>query len=167
MVPVHIARELVGVAFDLRGRRFQLALVFGALAMSALITAHRADPLDCQEMKKIREVAEKLQQCRNRTADRSWNSSRSNLESVHSRTLCPSRPSFDYDRLRVPANLTTVECACDDRRCPTPGLYYCKPLYHKFPVMYNGTPKSVMVPVACACVAETVVPSKPGPERPS
>lgn len=79
--------------------------------------------------------------------------------------LCPAIVTVDYNRHRVPENITTVKCRCGGHNlCPAPGDYRCTGIQHPFPVMYkNGTTAVLHVTVTCACVRN---PSAPAERKP-
>lgn len=129
---------------------FRLPIFFGDLAASELLAAHGAPQRHADKtLTDLKKVVNDLQSCASRTGARIRGVP---LAEIHSRTLCPSRFGFDHDRLRVPENLTTVECSCQGQLCLPIGDYRCTTLSHRFPVEYkNGTRAIIELPVACAC----------------
>ncbi|KAH7973423.1 hypothetical protein HPB49_000898 [Dermacentor silvarum] len=151
-----MAHPFFGAVMDLRGRSFWFAFFVGALAASVAITVHGAPHHHDQTLVRLKQIVSDLRNCDTAatlgaTVGRGGNGA-SNSDAVHTRALCPSRYSFDYDHLRIPENLTTAECSCQGHLCLPLDDYRCTTLRHRFPVEYkNGTQAVIELPVACAC----------------
>ncbi|KAH6922851.1 hypothetical protein HPB50_019853 [Hyalomma asiaticum] len=146
--------------FRVRGltvRGLRLAFFVGALAASVATAVHGQD----DTMVQLERLVNNLQKCDTATAmatahgatvNRGLRASENRSDTLHKRALCPWRLSFDYDHLRIPANLTTVECLCRDDRCLPLNDYRCATVLQRFRVEYNnGTRRDIDLPVACAC----------------
>ncbi|KAK8769687.1 hypothetical protein V5799_013849 [Amblyomma americanum] len=165
MVLVLMVHRFFGVVLDVRRRGFRLPIFFGALAASALLAVHGAPQRQADKtLMDLKKMVNDLRSCDSRTDARSKGDP---SDEIHSRTLCPSRFGFDYDRLRVPENLTTAECSCQGQLCLPIGDYRCTTISHRFPVEYkNGTRAVIQLPVACACASARASSAYTGGTRP-
>ncbi|KAH6922850.1 hypothetical protein HPB50_019852 [Hyalomma asiaticum] len=152
-----MAHPFFGTVMEFRGRGLRLAFFVGALATFGSHGRSRQD----DTMVQLERIVNNLQKCdttsamataRGATVNRGLRASENRSDSLHKRALCPWRLSFDYDDMRIPANLTTVECLCGDDRCLPLNDYRCTTVRHRYRVEYkNGTRRDIDLPVACAC----------------
>ncbi|KAH7976382.1 hypothetical protein HPB52_012901 [Rhipicephalus sanguineus] len=157
-----LAHPFFGAVMDLRGRGFRFAFFLGALAASVAMAVHGAPRHD----NTMAGILKDLENCGTVSATATTggptvvgrggvivnNATHHRHDAVHKRALCPSRPSFDYNHLRIPENLTTVECLCQDKLCLPLNDYRCTAVRYEFPVEYkNGTTGKVTLTVACVC----------------
>ncbi|KAK8768896.1 hypothetical protein V5799_014636 [Amblyomma americanum] len=165
MVLVFLAHQFFDVVLDMRRRGFGLSFFIGTLAASALLAVHGAPHHADKTLTDLKKMVDNLRNCQHRTGASSKGVP---SDEIHSRTLCSSRTSFDYDNLRVPENLTTVECSCEGQLCLPIGDYRCTTISHRFPVEYkNGTRAVIELPVACACATSRINSAHTGLERTS
>ncbi|KAL1476191.1 hypothetical protein MTO96_036697 [Rhipicephalus appendiculatus] len=158
-----MAHPFFGAVMHCRGRDFRFAFFLGALVAAVAMTAHGAPRPKTQA-----DIVEALEKCANNATG---TTRRATVKStIHERTLCPSRPSFDFDHMRVQVheNLTTVECLCTGQPCMLHNDYRCTAVKHEFPVEYkNGTVANVTLTVACVCAKAVSGKAGTGPTRPS
>ncbi|KAL3223370.1 hypothetical protein MRX96_027619 [Rhipicephalus microplus] len=146
-----VAHPFFSAVMDHRGRGFRCAFFLGALAATVVMTAHGAT----RPKTGLPDILDDLEKCHPASSATATTRGATVVKSgIHKRALCPSRPSFDFDHLRIPEhqNLTTVECLCQDKLCLPLNDYKCTAVQHSIPVEYkNGTRTNVALTVACVC----------------
>ncbi|KAK8769688.1 hypothetical protein V5799_013850 [Amblyomma americanum] len=166
MVLIAMVHQVFGAVLDMRLRGLRLSIFFGALAAWTLIAVNGAPQWHTgNTLTDFKKMVDCLRKCesRNGTHHRGVPS-----EKMHTRTLCLSRLSFDYDHLRVPENLTTVQCSCEGQLCLPLDDYRCTTISHRYPVEYkNGTQAFIELPVGCVCATPKTSSAYTEPGRPS
>ncbi|CAN8001561.1 unnamed protein product [Ixodes hexagonus] len=162
--------------FNSHRRRYSGFLVGTTVLLVSALTQVNSGAIGKQDhatVKKILELAQHLRDCpatgkEGQGTDTSFPTTTSTTAAAGDLQLCPSRVTVDYDRFRIPENITTVECRCGGYVCPALGAYRCTGIQHPFPVEYkNGTRTVLHVNVACACVRNPAAAARTVQERTS